>query len=60
MEKYNKHKILSPGVGGGGGVFPSIGYIILGMCRTKGYGFWAFLVWYRVSLLTILVLNSVL
>ena len=28
MEKYNKHNILSPGVGGGGGVFPSIGYII--------------------------------
>ena len=38
MDKYNKHKILSPG---GGGVNPYIGYI--GMCRAKGYGFLAVL-----------------
>ena len=31
--------------GGGGGLFPYMGYI--GMCGAKGYGFWAALVWNR-------------
>ena len=41
---------------GGGGVLPYISYI--GMCRPKGYGFWAVLVW-RVQIWTIKVLNLV-
>ena len=32
---------------GGGGVLPYIRYIS-GMCRLKGYGFWAVLVWKQV------------
>ena len=39
------------------GTLPYINFI--GMCRPKGYGFWAVLVWKRVYILTILVLNWV-
>ena len=42
MDKYNKHKILSPAQRGEGGVLPYIGYI--GMCCAKGYGILALLV----------------
>ena len=37
--------------GGGGGVLPYIGYIPVGMCGPKGYGFSAVLVINRVSIL---------
>ena len=40
------------GPGGGGGVFPYMGYI--GMCSPKGHGFSAILVINRVSIIAIL------
>ena len=45
------------GRGGGGGVLPYISHI--GMCRPKGLGFCAVLVWKRVQTLPILVWNRV-
>ena len=54
-ETYNLQCIFCPGWGGG--VIPFIGYI--GMCRAKGLGFLAVLVWNRVSILTIVVWNRV-
>ena len=35
----------------GGGILPYISYIV--MCRPKGYGFWAFLVWKRAWILEV-------
>ena len=51
-EIHNLQRIFRPV-----GVVSYMGYI--GMCRAKGYGFLAVLVWNRVSISTILVWNRV-
>ena len=46
LEKWKHAGAQAALATGGGGVLPYIRYI--GMCRPKGYGFWAVLVWKRV------------